>query len=74
MGGPIVKDKAFFYLSYEGQREGLAITSLNTVPTLNDGALMDPNDYAQVIQSIGGNPSLCTTTVIACIDGNAAGG
>jgi len=73
VGGPIVKDKAFFYLSYEGQREGMAITSLNTVPTLNDGVLMDKNDYAQVIQSIGGNPSLCTTTVIACIDGQAPG-
>jgi len=73
LGGPIVKDKAFFYLSYEGQREGMAITSLNTVPTLNNGVLNDPNDYAQVIQSIGGNPSLCTTTVIACIDGQAPG-
>jgi len=73
LGGPIVRDKAFFYLSYEGQREGMAITSLNTVPTLNDGVLDDPNDYAQVVQSIGGNPSLCTTTVIACIDGQAPG-
>jgi hypothetical protein len=73
VGGPIVKDKAFFYLSYEGQREGMAITSINTVPTLNNGVLADPNDYAQVIQSIGGNPSLCTTTVIACIDGQAPG-
>ncbi len=73
VGGPIVKDKAFFYLSYEGQREGMAITSINTVPTLNDGVLGDQNDYAQVIQSIGGNPSLCTTTVLNCIDGQAPG-
>ncbi len=36
VGGPIVKDKTFFYASYEGQREGMAITSLNSVPTLND--------------------------------------
>ena len=73
VGGPIVKDKAFFYLSYEGQREGMAITSINTVPTLNDGVLGDQNDYAQAIQSIGGNPSLCTTTVLNCIDGQAPG-
>jgi hypothetical protein len=72
VGGPIKKDKAFFYFAYEGQREGLDITSINAVPTLNDGVLNDPNDYAQVIQSIGGNPALCTTTIIACIDGNAA--
>jgi hypothetical protein len=64
VGGPIVKDKAFFYLSYEGQREGMAITSINSVPGLSD--------YATAITNLGGNPAACTTTVIACIDGNAA--
>ena len=64
IGGPIVKDKAFFYLSYEGQREGLAITSINSVPGLSD--------YATAITDLGGNPAVCGTTVIACIDGNAA--
>lgn len=72
IGGPIIKDKTFFYFSYEGQREGMAITSINTVPTLNDGVIGDPNDFAQSIAALGGNPTLCTTTVIACIDGNAA--
>src|SRR6202041_332226 len=71
IGGPIIKDKTFFYFSYEGQREGMAITSLNTVPTLNDGVHDDPNDFAQSIAALGGNPALCTSTVIACIDGNA---
>ncbi len=33
IGGPIVKNKTFFYVAYEGQREGLAITSENVVPT-----------------------------------------
>ena len=72
VGGPITKNKTFFYASYEGQREGMAITSLNSVPTLNDGVLGDPNDYAQAITSLGGNPALCTSTVIACIQGNSA--
>jgi outer membrane receptor protein involved in Fe transport len=72
LGGPIVRDKTFFYLSYEGQREGMAITSINSVPTLNDGIPGDPNDYAQAIASLGGNPAACTSTVIACIQGNSA--
>src|SRR5580693_3005043 len=71
-GGPIIKDKTFFYGSYEGQREGMAITSINQVPTLNDGVTGDTRDYTQAIIGLGGDPTQCTTTVIACIDGNAA--
>jgi hypothetical protein len=70
LGGPIVKDKIFFYGSYEGQREGMAITSINNVPTLNDGIVGDPNDYTQAIESLGGTVP-CTTTVVACVNANA---
>src|SRR5450432_2796036 len=34
IGGPIVKDKTFFYLDYEGQRENVGVVSLACVPTL----------------------------------------
>lgn len=36
LGGPIVKDKTFFYVAYEGQRESVGLPSLATVPTSAD--------------------------------------
>jgi len=63
IGGPIVKDRLFFYGSYEGQREGMAITSINTVPELGD--------YTAAITTLGGTSVPCTTTIIACINANA---
>src|SRR5580692_2825199 len=50
----------------------MAITSINQVPTLNDGVTGDTRDYTQAIIGLGGDPTQCTTTVIACVDGNAA--
>ena len=35
IGGPIVKDKTFFFLDYEGQRESVGVVSLACVPTLD---------------------------------------
>ena len=66
LGGPIVKNKTFFYGAYEGQREGLGLTSLNTVPGLTD--------YQTAVGSLpGGDTGACTTTVYACISGQAPG-
>jgi len=76
IGGPIVANKTFYYVAYEGQREGLAITSENVVPTLNstDPSASAANDYAQAVAALpGGDPTLCTTTVIACVTNQAPG-
>ena len=35
LGGPIVKNKTFFFLDYEGQRESVGVVSLACVPTLD---------------------------------------
>jgi len=45
LGGPIVKDKAFFFFDYEGQRESGAQAGLSCVP--------DPALVAQTIASLG---------------------
>jgi hypothetical protein len=34
IGGPIIKDRTFFFLDYEGQRESVGVVSLDCVPTL----------------------------------------
>jgi outer membrane receptor protein involved in Fe transport len=45
LGGPIVKDKTFFYSDYEGQQEPVGVVTVAAVPTgtASDGSL-SPND------------------------------
>jgi hypothetical protein len=49
LGGPIKKDKTFFFFSYEGLRWSESVTSLGTVPT----ALQRAGDFSQTLNSSG---------------------
>ncbi len=54
LGGPIVKDRTFFFLDYEGQQEPVGVVTVAAVPTgtAADGSL-SPNDSGnQVVQNL----------------------
>lgn len=48
-GGPIVHDKAFFFVNYEGLRQGTAATMNGTMPT----ALERVGDFSRSTQQVG---------------------
>jgi outer membrane receptor protein involved in Fe transport len=52
LGGPIVKDKTFWFVAYEGQREHGSLPSPGTVPTQADIAAASGGGINPVIQGI----------------------
>lgn len=52
VGGPIVKDRTFFFGSYEGLRERLGLTNIYTVPDAGARQGVLPNPTTGVVQTI----------------------
>ena len=63
IGGPIIKDKTFFFLDYEGQRESVGVVSLDCVPTLAQ--------IADAKAAIGGNLSSIGNALVNMYPHNA---
>jgi hypothetical protein len=65
LGGPFVKDKAFFFFNYEGQRQRRATTLISTVPTAADrtGNLSDIS--TQIYDPLSGNAATGRRTPFA---------
>jgi Carboxypeptidase regulatory-like domain/TonB dependent receptor-like, beta-barrel len=56
LGGPIIKNKTFFYVDYEGQQEPVGVVTISSVPTgtAADGSLQpsDATDPSGVIEKL----------------------
>ena len=64
LGGPIVKDKTFFFLDYEGQRESVGVVTLDCVPEPNriafDNSITPPNPVTNALLKFWPQPNIGT--------------
>jgi hypothetical protein len=67
LGGPIIKDRTFFYVDYEGQRENVGVVSLACVPTLTQ-----ISQATQNVLNAGGKVSSVGSSLLGFWPHNAA--
>jgi len=70
VGGPLVKNRTFWYFTYEGQREKVGITSVNAVPTLQD--FQDAITALQATNPLA-DPTACNSNILDCLNNQPAG-
>lgn len=68
VGGPLRRDRTFWYFTYEGQREKLGVTSVNDVPTVADFDTALQRIAATIVQPF----TPCTGDIFACVTSNAS--
>ena len=56
-GGPLRKDRIFFFLNYEGYRQRQGVTSITSVPDLNTRQGLLPNPTTGVLTPVGPGPN-----------------
>ncbi|MBI4446317.1 MAG: carboxypeptidase regulatory-like domain-containing protein, partial [Acidobacteria bacterium] len=58
VGGPIVKNRTFFFGSFEGLREALGITDITNVPSLAARSGLVPNPATGQVRNVGVAPKV----------------
>jgi hypothetical protein len=74
VGGPIKKDKAFFFVNYEGLRQNLGETRVSFVPDANAHQGLLPIGPGGSLVNVGVAPNVAATLALYPIPGNSIGG
>ncbi len=70
VGGPIVRNKTFFFVAYEGQRERVGLSSVARVPTADEIAALGGATNPVIAQLLARNPWPAVNNPVPLFDPN----